>query len=149
MKLILVIGLLLSQIALAQTQGGETLIVHLPNIQNSKGNLVYAFYADEVSFNVRKNEYRAGVIKAVKGQFQINVSGFSPGFYAFTVFHDENENGELDFWWKVPLEYVGISNINGKIKDDPKWDEVKFEIKKNTLNEISVRMVNYNPKRFL
>jgi len=52
------------------------------------------------------------------------------GTYAFSFFHDENENGKLDTnFLGMPSEGVGASNDAHSALGGPKWDDAKFEHK--------------------
>jgi len=68
--------------------------------------------------------------KIGNGQGVCSFSGVAPGDYAASVFHDENENGELDRnFMGMPKEGVGASNDAAGSFGPPKFDDVRFSYK--------------------
>jgi uncharacterized protein (DUF2141 family) len=117
---------LFSLTALAQA---NDLNVTLQQVNGSGGNMVYALYNSEASFVAEDSETQSATIPAVEGDSTIVLHNVAAGFYAFTVFHDTNENGVLDRnALGMPKEQFGISNIVRKLWSSPGWDDVKFEV---------------------
>jgi uncharacterized protein (DUF2141 family) len=97
------------------------LTLNFTNVKNTGGKLYYSLYTTE------------------EGMDTLVLHHMRPGFYALTVFHDENGNGKLDTnFLGQPEEQFGISNITRTLWSKPKWDEVKFEVKASEMNALSV-----------
>jgi uncharacterized protein (DUF2141 family) len=64
-----------------------------------------------------------------RGSGSVRFDKLTPGSYAVTVFHDLNDNGELDTgFFGIPKEPVGFSN-NAKGRFGPaKWEATRFPI---------------------
>lgn len=57
----------------------------------------------------------------------------APGRYAFALFHDLNENGELDRnWLGIPSEPFAFSNNSMGRFSEPSWEQASFELKQFT-----------------
>jgi uncharacterized protein (DUF2141 family) len=66
------------------------------------------------------------------------------GQYAAAVFHDKNDNGELDekriVFVKVPAEPFGFSNNPKIVMSAPDFDDCSFDVKDSIDNQISIKM---------
>lgn len=58
----------------------------------------------------------------------IRVSGFRPGIYALSLFHDENRNGQLDTMMGIPREGFGFSGNPVVRFGPPTFKRVKIEL---------------------
>lgn len=58
----------------------------------------------------------------------IRLSGFRPGSYALSLFHDENRNGKLDTMLGIPREGFGFSGNPVVRFGPPTFKRVKVEI---------------------
>ncbi len=71
--------------------------------------------------------------KAVRGSFDaVNAGHFSldvpAGHYALSVVHDENGNGKLDTFLKIPREGFGFSRNPPIRMGPPRFDEARFSV---------------------
>ena len=120
--------------------------IKMKPLNNTKGNLVYSLYNSEGSYARQTDELQTKTIpvvdaKGADGAAHVKISDLPPGLYAFTVFHDENANNELDKnWLGKPQEMFGISNIERTLWSEPNWDEVSFEIKSGENKELSITL---------
>jgi uncharacterized protein (DUF2141 family) len=115
------------------------LTVNFTSVTNAGGKLYYSLYSTEDSYNREQGEALGGTTAAQEGMDTLVLHHMRPGFYALTVFHDENGNGKLDTnFLGQPKEQFGISNISRTLWSKPKWDEVKFEVKAGEMNALSV-----------
>jgi uncharacterized protein (DUF2141 family) len=113
--------------------------VTLQQVNGSGGNIVYALYNSEATFTAQDSETQSATLPAVEGDSTITLHDLVAGFYAFTVFHDTNENGVLDRnALGMPKEQFGISNIVRRLWSSPGWDEVKFEVVDGAPTSINV-----------
>jgi uncharacterized protein (DUF2141 family) len=66
---------------------------------------------------------------AVKGETIVIVHGVPPGTYAVQVFHDENDNHEVDrSWLGIPEEGVGFSNDPSFTFGPPSFTDTSFRL---------------------
>jgi uncharacterized protein (DUF2141 family) len=72
------------------------LTLNFTNVKNTGGKLYYSIYTTEDSYNKEQGEALGGTIVAQEGMDTLVLHHMRPGFYALTVFHDENGNGKLD-----------------------------------------------------
>ncbi len=102
----------------------ETLTVNVTNIESTDGNIIVAIYNDAEKGFKTKDVYTYKSVKAVKGSVKVEFQ-LSKGEYAVSVFHDENNNKELDSnMMHIPKEPYGFSN-NVRM---PKYDKAVFMI---------------------
>jgi uncharacterized protein (DUF2141 family) len=117
----------------------EDLHVQLTPVKNTEGQMIYALYNSEESFKNSNPAYQAGTAAVQMGETEIDLTNITPGYYAFTVFQDENGNGILDTnFLGRPTEPFGISNITKTLYSFPKWAVVKFEVAADQTTSISI-----------
>lgn len=93
----------------SQAAAAAELKVEIRNVGSSEGSIRVALYASEQAF--LKNLYAGQIAPAQKGSIAVRFGDVPPGSYALSVYHDENENGELDKnFLGIPTEPYGFSN---------------------------------------
>ena len=109
--------------------------VEVKSAKNNKGKMFFALYSNENNF--LKKEIR-GEIKAISNRTStITFKNIPAGTYAVSVFHDENDNGEMDTnTLGIPIENFGCSNGAKGFMGPPKWKNAKFELKEKDRNII-------------
>ena len=138
-RVLVILALAAIGASLAMADGDTDLTVNFTSVRDGGGKLYYDLYSTEDSYNKEQGEALGGTIAAQEGTDTLVLHHMRPGFYALTVFHDENGNGKLDTnFLGQPKEQFGISNITRTLWSKPKWDEVKFEVKAGEMNELSV-----------
>lgn len=116
--------------------------VEIAGLHNSDGAVQAYLYASDEGFP-------QGFSKAVAHATATGLAGdaaslgffdLDPGEYAVFVFHDENDNGELDrSLLGFPQEGIGVSNLKLDKPQRPKWSKAKFEVHGPTTQQISLR----------
>jgi len=97
---------LLSQHAVA-----ADLTVNISDIEQGKGHLLVALYADKKSYTNGKADF-ASKVKAENEQETVVFENLPNGEYAIKMYQDENDNSKLDFnILGIPKEGYGFSNI--------------------------------------
>ena len=101
--------------------------VEITNFKNNKGVVFIGLYNSEGSF---LNEAFKGEKVAVKNKKAILLFEDLPaGNYAISVFHDEDENGELSTnFLGIPKESYGASNNAPSRFGPPKWKDARFKV---------------------
>ncbi len=131
--LILALALMFSSLMLAQGNStsktnGSNLTVSVLNALSDDGEVRFALYTKE---NFMKQPLQASSSKIVNGKSTVIFTGIPEGFYAVLCFHDENNNGKMDFDLNgMPIESYGNSN-NVYNYGPPQFDLSKFEVLKS------------------
>jgi uncharacterized protein (DUF2141 family) len=111
-----------------------TLTIHIEGIKKKEGSILVMLSNSEASFltegegfKVSANDNKATVRYLVQ-----------KGEYAFSFFHDKNDNGKFDTnFLGIPKEPYGFSNNASGFMGPPSYDKAKFTIYKNTTMTVS------------
>lgn len=134
MKQLIIIALLISSMALAQSKEGYDIIVNITKADSDKGKIMYALYASEATWLGNPEKGLIGTIKDRKSS--VTFTNIPKGVYAISVYHDENDNGELDMnFLGIPKEDTGSSNNAPARFGPPKWKVAEFEVKDSTITQ--------------
>lgn len=117
--------------------------VKIEQVKNDQGDVYINLYASEDGFpNEWSKAFRQEKLKATKGDLQCTFKDLPFGFYAISVGHDENENGELDSnFIGFPKEPVGASNQTSLGK--PNFKRSKFEVSQSNPNQaLNIKFLN-------
>jgi len=134
-QVILALSLLISSMIFAQTtpkklEEGISVTVSAVNALSDNGSINFAFYSEE---NFMKQPIYAKSASVEKGKSTVVFENVSQGIYAIICFHDENNNGRMDFDEnRMPTESYGMSN-NKMNFGSPEFESAKFEVKSNAL----------------
>ncbi len=107
------------------------LVVKVQNIKDVKGTLKLGVYNAEHDF--LKNAVNWGNVSIEGHTVEYVFDGIDKGEYAVSIYHDENDNGELDAnFLGIPTEpYAFSNNAKGRF-GPPSFEECKFEIQDST-----------------
>lgn len=119
----------------AQQQKTFDIKVEVKNAKNDDGKMFFALYDNEDNF--LKKEIK-GEIKVITNKTSlITFKNVPRGVYAVSVFHDKNDNGEMDTnSLGIPIENFGCSNDAKGFMGPPKWKNAKFELSDKDKNII-------------
>ena len=137
--LLLISILLYSVYSVAQSPGSTyNLEVTVVNLKNTKGKVMLALFDSEEAF---LEDFTTGKEVKIEGEEVVAVfENLSSGTYAMSVFHDENENKELDSnKMGIPKEPYGFSNNARGLFGPAKFEDAKFELSKNLKISIEVK----------
>lgn len=104
--------LLLLSFTLCSFLNAQRLTVKLENISSSKGKMLLALFNKEEGFpGTPQKAFRILDIPAKKPSVSLSFDQLPSGTYALAVFHDVNNDGELNTnFLGVPKEDYGFSN---------------------------------------
>jgi uncharacterized protein (DUF2141 family) len=139
-KVVYLIGfLLISCSGLTQSKG--TLIIEISGFRNDEGKVAVSVHDHGAGFPGGEESRVTGTLVEINKQKAIAViEGLPFGEYAISVFHDENDNGELDTnWIGMPKEGIGASNNARSKMGPPKYEDAKFDFNQNE-QRISFKM---------
>ncbi|WP_273567333.1 DUF2141 domain-containing protein [Maribacter halichondriae] len=128
MKNIVTILLILWAVgATAQENNGVTIEIEITNIESSEGKILVGLYDSDD--NWLKKPFKAVSVKIENGKSKARFDDVPKGVYAVSLYHDENDNGELDTnFLGIPKEDTGASNNAPANFGPPTWEDAKFEI---------------------
>jgi uncharacterized protein (DUF2141 family) len=87
------------------------LVINLSGMQNLNGKINVALYNSEASFNNPNQAYRELFLTPTATSMTIEIDSLPAGTYAFGIFHDENNNQQIDQnWLNIPTEGFAFSN---------------------------------------
>lgn len=118
------------------TEGGgpspnilSKLIINLDGMQNTNGKINLALYNSSGSFNNPDKAFSELFLNCTGSNMIITIDSIVPGDYAFAIFHDENDNQQLDQnWLNIPTEGFAFSNNAMGTFGPPNWSQSKISI---------------------
>jgi uncharacterized protein (DUF2141 family) len=119
----------------------HALEVVVKNVKTAEGTVRVAIFTNEDDF--LKNAYQGKSVKASTGTVSVSFEGLPKGPYAISIFHDENDNGELDTnFMGIPKEGFAFGNNAMGTFGPPSFDRAKVEVtEKSTKQEIDLRFM--------
>lgn len=105
------------------------LVINLSGMQNTSGKVNVALYNSSSIFNDPNQAYRELFLDCSGGSMVITLDSLVQGEYAFAIFHDENDNQQIDQnWLSIPTEGFAFSNNAMGSFGPPSWTQAKFTI---------------------
>ena len=130
MKIFSFLLLLSASIAVAQSPSNGALEVVVTNIAAEEGKIMIGLYAIEKKW--LKDSYKGAFGKISNGAAKVVFEQLPYGSYAVSVFHDKNDNNELDMRFGfLPKEPTASSNQAPSRFGPPRWEDAKFELNTN------------------
>lgn len=103
----------------------------------NKGRILVALYNSEESY--MKEIYKSAEVLVKDNKSQFTFHSLKKGVYAFSFFHDLNDNKELDTnFLGIPKEPYGFSNDKKGKFGPPKFNETSLKINKNSTFKILI-----------
>jgi uncharacterized protein (DUF2141 family) len=126
-------------IATTMTVSATDVTVNITNIEELKGSLYVQIFDSEKGFDKNGKPVDTSEVKVTANNHKILFKDLKAGTYAVKLFHDENENGEMDSnFIGIPKEGYGFSN-NGGAFGPSSFEDAAFavtEVKK----EITIKL---------
>lgn len=98
-------------------------------MQNTNGKVNVAFYSNSLSFNDPNQSYRYLFLNSTGNTMSIFLDSLPASDYAFAIFHDENNNLQIDQnFHGIPTEGFAFSNNVVGNFGPPSWTRVKFTL---------------------
>jgi uncharacterized protein (DUF2141 family) len=105
------------------------LAVTVNGIKSGAGSVIATVFDSEKSFLNRSEALASLRLRARPGQLSFTLRDLPPGKYAAVAFHDQNDNGKLDFDPSgQPTEIYGFSNGAREPGGPPKFADAAFEV---------------------
>lgn len=119
-----------------QEPANSSISLEITNIQFASGNIHLAIYETKQSFDDSSDPYLLKMYPApASDKLQVQLDDIPMGRYALALYHDVNNNSDMDKnLFGIPKEPYGFSN-NPKAKwSAPKFEELLIEVKDKPLN---------------
>ena len=131
-----IISIIFAHILFAQS---GNITVKIINIKNDKGYIQIGLYNTEDSFLDYNKTFMSQSSKAKEGTIEYTFTNVPEGTYAIAVWHDENNNEELDKnFFGIPKEDYGFSlNKSGSL-GPPDYKDVSFKLKNNESKTLDI-----------
>lgn len=126
----------------SQKRETYSLTVEVNGLQNSKGVVQFALYNKDgtIPDEDYKKCWKILKEKIQNGTSKVTFSNLPLGKYAVNILHDENENGEIDKGFILPIEGVGFSNYQSiGLTNRPNFSKASFEL--NSDKKIAVKVI--------
>ncbi len=128
---ILLTGLLL--------QAQNSIAVNITGFKSNQGSVMVGLYNEEGDF--LKEYYQSNSSEITDKKASITFTDIPDGVYAISCYHDEDANGELNFFMGMyPTEDTGTSNNAPAKFGPPKWEDAKFEVKNGELKTFEINL---------
>ncbi|PHS61824.1 MAG: hypothetical protein COB12_11645 [Flavobacterium sp.] len=109
-------------------QAQNTIEVSMSGFESNKGKAMVGLFVEEDTF-LRNPEITLSS-KIINNKSEVIFTDIPDGVYAISVYHDENDNNELDLiMGMIPKEDNGTSNNPDTVLGPPKWKDSIFKVK--------------------
>lgn len=107
---------------------GQNINIRISDLKSDKGICNVCLFSNSDGFpDNSKNAISCAKVKITDKVAVTSFRDVAPGTYAISVFHDENNNGELDTnFMGIPKEGYGVSNNILPKMSKPKFETAKF-----------------------
>ncbi|MBK8369276.1 MAG: DUF2141 domain-containing protein [Bacteroidetes bacterium] len=124
-------------------QKGETysLTVEVKELQNCKGVVQFALYNKDGTIPDEQYKKCCKILKEKiqNGSSKVTFTNIPQGKYAVNILHDENENGEIDKGFILPIEGIGFSNFQSiGFSNRPNFSKASFELNSNKIITVKI-----------
>ncbi|MGD9931953.1 MAG: DUF2141 domain-containing protein [Mangrovibacterium sp.] len=146
----IVLGLLFALIGLSYSfripskEVSYSLLVNVENLRNSEGHVVFVLYntQDAIPDKELNKYFKKNRGSISEGSSTVTFHELVPGEYAVSIFHDENNDGEIEKGFFLPKEGLGFSNYQSiGPTNKPSFDKASFSLTEDTT--IQVKMIYF------
>ena len=126
-KLILMMALVTGVYGQGFTQTNNKIIVNVEHVNSTKGSVNVAIFNSEETF--LNTPFLSKSKDANSGTMIFKFDGIPNGEYTISIYHDENENGELDKnFIGIPNEPYGVSLEGKSMFGPPSYEDARFTL---------------------
>lgn len=105
----------------------------ITNVKSNEGSIMIGLYKTSESF--LKKPYKSILVRSNAAGVQVTFENIEPGEYAISLYHDEDDNKELNTILGIPTEpYATSNNAKGRF-GPPKWEDAKFTVSDKTVTQ--------------
>lgn len=114
--------------------------IRIEGLKNNSGTVKVALCNSLENYKNHKAPFRGLTLPIKNNVAEITIPDLPVGYYAVKVFHDENNNNDLDTnFLGIPIEDYGFSNNAKGIFGPPSWNKAKMFINEDS-NTIVVKI---------
>ncbi|MAQ70252.1 MAG: hypothetical protein CMD23_04070 [Flavobacteriales bacterium] len=118
--------------------------LEVSGLNNTNGQLAIAIFDNADSFEDENNTYKDSTVIITDNAMIVLIENVNPGTYAISIFHDENENEELDVnWLGMPIEGFGFSNNPSIGFSAPQYEDCNFTIEENQTLGVPIELIYF------
>jgi len=113
----------------SQVKPHSTITVRIEALRNDKGTVYVSLFDNKKAFGDNKGAVVSGQARPANQTAVVVLDKVTPGRYALSFIHDENDNKKLDTSWiGIPKEGFGYSkDVMGKF-GPPKFDDAVIDV---------------------
>lgn len=143
LSLSLVAAALTTTLATGAVQAAD-LTISISDIKTAEGKLMLNLVNSEAQMGDTADGYASLMLTPSTDGVSITMHNLPAGTYGVQLFHDENNNGELDAnMLGIPKEPYAFSNNAAGRFGPPKWKDIKFEI--SAEDAAVMQNISFNP----
>ena len=132
------------EVAHDMNQETTNIQLEVSGLNNTNGQLAIAIFDNADSFENENNTYKDSTIVVTNNEMTILIEDVDPGTYAISIFHDENENEELDVnWLGIPIEGFGFSNNPSISFSAPQYNDCSFIVEENQTLGVPIELIHF------
>ncbi len=111
------------------------LILDITGFKNDEGTAMIALSNSAEDYNSRKEPYIGAMQKVENQKVKWVFENLPFGIYAIKVYHDENEDKELNTnFLGIPAEDYGFSNNASGSFGPASWEDARFQFNADSMN---------------
>lgn len=134
--MILSSSLCISSVALA---AGSNLDIAVQGVRDNQGTVRASLFNSPEGFPQETKAMAHATVPAKKGTVSLQFTDLLPGKYAVIVYHDENNDEQMDKrFGMIPIEGYGLSN-NVRVFGKPSFNECAFDIPATQSQTVDLR----------
>jgi len=119
-----------------------TIQLEISEFNNTSGLLAIAIFDNSNSFESKNEAYLDSTLTITNAEMDIVIENINPGNYAISVFHDEDENNELNTnIFGIPQEGFGFSNNPSIGFSAPTYEECEFTIEEGVTLIVPIELI--------
>lgn len=121
----------------AQIVNLTILVEGIKQVENS--NIMIALYNEKDAFLDQDQIFKKVEVAADSAMVEYTFTGLQHGIYAISLYHDEDDDNEMDRkWYGPPKEGYGFSNNFTSNIRPARFDDASFELMEDKIIEIKV-----------
>jgi uncharacterized protein (DUF2141 family) len=113
------------------------LTLKITNVQKDKGKVLMAIYNNKEDY--MKKHFQVKAVESYDETVEVEISDLKDGFYAITLFQDENGDQKLNIGMFGPTEAYAFSNNARGTFGPPGFDKAKFYV---DCNAKAIQIIN-------
>lgn len=118
--------------------------ISVTDFKSQEGKLNVAIFNSEQNFDDKTNWVLAAEYDVASATVDVQIKNLPSGEYAVSVYHDKNDNNELDQnFLGIPTEGFGFSNNAMGTFGPPSFDQAKIQIDSGVTKNISIDLVYF------